>query len=188
MHWYNLLHNKTYIIFIPVNHFDAQQSLRATLLLIIIRCSSADILNSYTTKNLSCKISWCSFDVVAACKKPFICYIIVNYTDCITLTLLGAWSCSLKFEILYPICFTKLFILLCCYVILFMPYLPQLSFQMWTNQMQDTLNSKKKGDNAFRQKDFTTAIDCYSQVAFSSVLLVYMDVTEILEFHDWLWL
>ena len=50
--------------------------------------------------------------------------------------------------------------------------------------MQDTLNSKKKGDNAFRQKDFTTAIDCYSQVAFSSVLLVYMDVTEILEFHD----
>ncbi|AQK47400.1 BR-signaling kinase 3 [Zea mays] len=40
----------------------------------------------------------------------------------------------------------------------------ELSFQMWTNQMQDTLNSKKKGDNAFRQKDFTTAIDCYSQV------------------------
>jgi len=39
----------------------------------------------------------------------------------------------------------------------------ELSFQMWTNQMQDTLNSKKKGDNAFRQKDFTTAIDCYSQ-------------------------
>ncbi|CAN6230101.1 unnamed protein product [Urochloa humidicola] len=39
----------------------------------------------------------------------------------------------------------------------------ELSFQMWTNQMQDTLNSKKKGDTAFRQKDFTTAIDCYSQ-------------------------
>ncbi|TVU16676.1 hypothetical protein EJB05_40251 [Eragrostis curvula] len=39
----------------------------------------------------------------------------------------------------------------------------ELSFQMWTNQMQDTLNSKKKGDNAFRQKDFTTAIDSYSQ-------------------------
>ncbi|OEL29780.1 putative serine/threonine-protein kinase [Dichanthelium oligosanthes] len=39
----------------------------------------------------------------------------------------------------------------------------ELSFQMWTNQMQDTLNSKKKGDNAFRQKEFTTAIDCYSQ-------------------------
>ncbi|KQJ85379.1 probable serine/threonine-protein kinase BSK3 [Brachypodium distachyon] len=39
----------------------------------------------------------------------------------------------------------------------------ELSFQMWTNQMQDTLTSKKKGDNAFRQKDFTAAIDCYSQ-------------------------
>lgn len=39
----------------------------------------------------------------------------------------------------------------------------ELSFQMWTNQMQETLNSKKKGDHAFRQKDFTTAIDCYSQ-------------------------
>ncbi|TXG58727.1 hypothetical protein EZV62_016556 [Acer yangbiense] len=39
----------------------------------------------------------------------------------------------------------------------------QLSFQMWTNQMQDTLNSKKHGDTAFRAKDFTTAIDCYTQ-------------------------
>lgn len=40
----------------------------------------------------------------------------------------------------------------------------QLSFQMWTNQMQDTLNSKKKGDAAFRHKDFKAAIECYSQV------------------------
>lgn len=39
----------------------------------------------------------------------------------------------------------------------------ELSFQMWTNQMQETLNSKKKGDSAFRQKDFTTAVDCYTQ-------------------------
>jgi len=39
----------------------------------------------------------------------------------------------------------------------------ELSFQMWTNQMQDTLNSKKKGDSAFRHKDFRAAIDCYSQ-------------------------
>ncbi|ONK79672.1 uncharacterized protein A4U43_C01F8860 [Asparagus officinalis] len=39
----------------------------------------------------------------------------------------------------------------------------ELSFQMWTNQMQETLNSKKKGDAAFRHKDFSTAIDCYSQ-------------------------
>ncbi|KAF3772900.1 putative serine/threonine-protein kinase [Nymphaea thermarum] len=39
----------------------------------------------------------------------------------------------------------------------------ELSFQMWTNQMQDTLNSKKQGDAAFRHKDFRTAIDCYTQ-------------------------
>ncbi|KAL0324298.1 UNVERIFIED_CONTAM: Serine/threonine-protein kinase BSK7 [Sesamum calycinum] len=39
----------------------------------------------------------------------------------------------------------------------------ELSFQMWTNQMQDTLNSKKKGDAAFRHKDFRVAIECYSQ-------------------------
>jgi len=30
--------------------------------------------------------------------------------------------------------------------------------------MQETLNSKKKGDTAFRHKDFSTAIDCYTQV------------------------
>ncbi|PWA65376.1 tetratricopeptide-like helical domain-containing protein [Artemisia annua] len=39
----------------------------------------------------------------------------------------------------------------------------ELSFQMWTDQMQESLNSKKKGDAAFRHKDFTTAIDCYTQ-------------------------
>ncbi|KAG5021897.1 hypothetical protein JHK85_018239 [Glycine max] len=39
----------------------------------------------------------------------------------------------------------------------------ELSFHMWTDQMQDTLNCKKKGDVAFRQKDFRLAIECYSQ-------------------------
>ncbi|KAL3498835.1 hypothetical protein ACH5RR_041567 [Cinchona calisaya] len=38
----------------------------------------------------------------------------------------------------------------------------ELSFQMWTNQMQETLNSKKKGDVAFRHKEFTSAIECYT--------------------------
>lgn len=38
----------------------------------------------------------------------------------------------------------------------------ELSFQMWTNQMQETLNSKKHGDTAFRAKDFATAIDSYT--------------------------
>nr|CAD1817680.1 unnamed protein product [Ananas comosus var. bracteatus] len=39
----------------------------------------------------------------------------------------------------------------------------ELSFQMWTNQMQETLNSKKHGDSAFRAKDFGTAIEYYTQ-------------------------
>ncbi|KAI8556777.1 hypothetical protein RHMOL_Rhmol05G0281800 [Rhododendron molle] len=39
----------------------------------------------------------------------------------------------------------------------------ELSFQLWTNQMQETLNSKKQGDAAFRAKDFATAIDCYTE-------------------------
>lgn len=41
----------------------------------------------------------------------------------------------------------------------------QLSFQVWTKQMQDMLNSRKRGDMAFRDKDFKTAIDCYTQVS-----------------------
>lgn len=40
----------------------------------------------------------------------------------------------------------------------------QLSFGMWTNQIHDTLNSKKKGDSAFRHKEFKAAIDFYTQV------------------------
>ncbi|XP_024361722.1 serine/threonine-protein kinase BSK1 isoform X1 [Physcomitrium patens] len=39
----------------------------------------------------------------------------------------------------------------------------ELSFQVWTKQMQDMLNSRKKGDMAFRDKDFKMAIDCYTQ-------------------------
>ena len=44
----------------------------------------------------------------------------------------------------------------------------QLSFHMWTDQMQESLNFKKKGDVAFRQKDFREAIECYTQVCFFS--------------------
>ncbi|KAK7257846.1 hypothetical protein RIF29_32109 [Crotalaria pallida] len=39
----------------------------------------------------------------------------------------------------------------------------ELSFQMWTNQIQDTLNFKKHGDSAFHAMDFPRAIDCYTQ-------------------------
>jgi hypothetical protein len=40
----------------------------------------------------------------------------------------------------------------------------QLSFQEWTQQMRDMLDARKRGDFAFRDKDFKAAIDCYSQV------------------------
>ncbi|XP_022843246.1 probable serine/threonine-protein kinase At4g35230 [Olea europaea var. sylvestris] len=40
----------------------------------------------------------------------------------------------------------------------------ELSFQEWTQQMRDMLDARKRGDLAFRDKDFKTAIDCYSQV------------------------
>lgn len=39
----------------------------------------------------------------------------------------------------------------------------QLSFQVWTKQVQDMLNARKRGDLAFGEKDFKTAIDCYTQ-------------------------
>ncbi|CAO2840778.1 unnamed protein product [Amaranthus hypochondriacus] len=39
----------------------------------------------------------------------------------------------------------------------------ELSFQVWTSQIQETLNCKKHGDTAFRAKDFATAIKCYTQ-------------------------
>ncbi|KAH9605545.1 hypothetical protein KSS87_001931 [Heliosperma pusillum] len=39
----------------------------------------------------------------------------------------------------------------------------ELSFQMWTDEMQQSLESKKKGDTAFKQKDYKTAVERYSQ-------------------------
>ncbi|XP_021776303.1 probable serine/threonine-protein kinase At4g35230 [Chenopodium quinoa] len=39
----------------------------------------------------------------------------------------------------------------------------ELSFQEWTQQMRDMLEARKRGDHAFKEKDFKTAIDCYSQ-------------------------
>ncbi|MED6119051.1 Serine/threonine-protein kinase bsk5 [Stylosanthes scabra] len=39
----------------------------------------------------------------------------------------------------------------------------ELSFQMWTDQIQETLNAKKHGDSAFRAKNYSTAIDYYTQ-------------------------
>uniref|UniRef100_A0A1J3GJ12 Serine/threonine-protein kinase BSK n=1 Tax=Noccaea caerulescens TaxID=107243 RepID=A0A1J3GJ12_NOCCA len=39
----------------------------------------------------------------------------------------------------------------------------ELSFQVWTDQIQETLNSKKQGDAAFKGRDFVTTIECYTQ-------------------------
>ena len=46
----------------------------------------------------------------------------------------------------------------------------QLSFQEWTQQMRDMLEARKRGDFAFRDKDFKAAIDCYTQVAHLSYI------------------
>lgn len=39
----------------------------------------------------------------------------------------------------------------------------ELSFQEWTQEMRVMLDARKRGDLAFRDKDFKAAIDCYSQ-------------------------
>nr|CAD1835204.1 unnamed protein product [Ananas comosus var. bracteatus] len=39
----------------------------------------------------------------------------------------------------------------------------ELSFQEWTQQMRDMLDARKRGDFAFRDKDFKIAIECYTQ-------------------------
>lgn len=41
--------------------------------------------------------------------------------------------------------------------------------------MRDMLEARKRGDLAFRDKDFRTAIDCYSQVLIlTSFLMLYV--------------
>ncbi|KAH7292816.1 hypothetical protein KP509_28G000300 [Ceratopteris richardii] len=47
----------------------------------------------------------------------------------------------------------------------------ELSFQMWTKQMQDMLNARKKGDLAFREKDFALAIERYSEFILGGVMV-----------------
>lgn len=47
----------------------------------------------------------------------------------------------------------------------------QLSFQEWTQQVQEMLNTKKFGDVAFRDKDFKSSVDHYTKVSR------YMDMT-----------
>lgn len=44
----------------------------------------------------------------------------------------------------------------------------QVSF-LWTDQMEEAVESKKKGDIAFRQKDLKEAVEFYTQVCLSFV-------------------
>ncbi|KAG8496449.1 hypothetical protein CXB51_007532 [Gossypium anomalum] len=47
----------------------------------------------------------------------------------------------------------------------------ELSFQMWTDKIQETLNSKKSGDTAFQTKEFGTAIECYTHFIDSETMV-----------------
>ena len=53
--------------------------------------------------------------------------------------------------------------------VVFLPLCPsfatQISFQVWTDQIQETIKSKKQGDSAFHARDFSKAIECYTQVS-----------------------
>ncbi|KAM0044883.1 putative tetratricopeptide-like helical domain superfamily [Helianthus debilis subsp. tardiflorus] len=42
---------------------------------------------------------------------------------------------------------------------------------MQTSQLHDILNSQKHGDEAFRAKDFTTAIECYTNIIESGTMV-----------------
>lgn len=59
--------------------------------------------------------------------------------------------------------------------------------------MQDLLNSRNRGDVAFRDKDFKTAIDCYTQVIFCSdvidLKLIKIYCASFSHTHsDWSWI
>ena len=43
----------------------------------------------------------------------------------------------------------------------------KLSFEEWLEEVKDIQEVRKRGDQAFLEQDFETAIDCYSQVANS---------------------
>lgn len=49
----------------------------------------------------------------------------------------------------------------------------KLSFQEWTQQVQDMLNTKKFGDIAFRDKDFKNAVEYYSKVGIIAIAFIY---------------
>ena len=57
----------------------------------------------------------------------------------------------------------------------------QLSFQVWTDQIQETLNAKKQGDAAFKGKDFVTTIECYTQVRNTKLVGYFLETLNVSE-------
>ncbi|CAN1802567.1 Serine/threonine-protein kinase BSK1 [Linum perenne] len=53
----------------------------------------------------------------------------------------------------------------------------------WTQQMRDMLESRKRGDLSFRDKDFKTAIDCYSQVKPTISSFFFIDQNRDFDSH-----
>ncbi|KAK4753064.1 hypothetical protein SAY87_021862 [Trapa incisa] len=47
----------------------------------------------------------------------------------------------------------------------------ELSFQEWTQLMRDVLEARKRGDLAFRDKEFRAAIECYSEYVNDGVMV-----------------
>jgi hypothetical protein len=42
----------------------------------------------------------------------------------------------------------------------------QLSLQSWTGELSESFVVKRHADNAFKSKDFATAVECYSRVCY----------------------
>lgn len=53
--------------------------------------------------------------------------------------------------------------------------------------MQETLNSKKKGDAAFRHKDAKAAVECYTQVGnyYSRLVLILLIISLKFEYDTY---
>lgn len=103
--------------------------------------------------------------LLTGCDFPIIIMMIVSLQSCVVFFYLF----NVKWHYLFPVCHLTDHLPVVSLIIIFwymwLLLLLQLSFQAWTSQIQETLNFKKHGDNAFLAKDFETAIDCYTQVA-----------------------
>lgn len=87
----------------------------------------------------------------------------LNGKDFVVLEYFFGSSCGLKFDVFYHIFKTKCSYLPLChplYTLFFAAALVPDVDESYARYVE----LKKKGDNAFRQKEFTTAIDFYSQV------------------------